>query len=395
MRLATPLLFAALVSPLSASAHRLGRSFADVREREERVDVLLDLDADDLQDSLHRRMDDDGSGRLEIPEMQKHVNLLSALAAGGLRIDRGEASCHPKVTGSRGSAGAGMIRVTMSYRCDEAGPLRIAYPLVDRLRRGHVHFLTVRLEGGVQTATLSANNRVWYEQREPGVVASIRQFFLLGLEHILIGYDHLLFLFALLLLPARLLELVRIVTAFTVAHSITLIAAALGVVALPAWIVEPAIASTIAYVGVENYFLRSAARRWMLTFALGLVHGFGFASILAETGLPREGRVLSLLAFNIGVEAGQLAVVLLVVPALGVLRRPAISRRARVLILAGAFIAAAALFRFEPFAAVGLAAIALGIVACVPTWGYRRIALQGGSAVVVLLGLIWFVLRLL
>jgi hypothetical protein len=107
-----------------------------------------------------------------------------------------------------------------------------------------------------------------------------------------------------------------IVTAFTVAHSVTLVCAGLGLVRLPARIVEPAIALSIAYVAVENLVVPEPRRRWLLTFAFGLVHGFGFASVLAEIGLPPSGVIPSLVSFNVGVELGQLCVVGAVAPLL-------------------------------------------------------------------------------
>jgi hydrogenase/urease accessory protein HupE len=142
-------------------------------------------------------------------------------------------------------------------------------------------------------------------------------FFRLGIEHILTGYDHLLFLLALMLRGGGLWSLLKIITAFTIAHSITLALAALDVVVLPSALVESVIALSIAYVALENLLPRYAvSRRWAVSFLFGLVHGFGFSSILREIGLPKENLLLSLLNFNLGVEAGQLTVVLLVVPIL-------------------------------------------------------------------------------
>ena len=142
-------------------------------------------------------------------------------------------------------------------------------------------------------------------------------FFPLGIEHILTGYDHLLFLLALMLRGGGLLSLLKIITAFTLAHSITLGLAALDVVVLPSALVESVIALSIAYVALENLLPRYAvSRRWAVSFLFGLVHGFGFSSVLREIGLPKENLLLSLLNFNLGVEAGQLTVVLLVVPIL-------------------------------------------------------------------------------
>ena len=142
-------------------------------------------------------------------------------------------------------------------------------------------------------------------------------FFPLGIEHILTGYDHLLFLLALMLRGGGLWSLLKIITAFTVAHSITLALAALDVIVLPSVLVESVIALSIAYVALENLLPRYAvSRRWAVSFLFGLVHGFGFSSVLREIGLPKENLLLSLLNFNLGVEAGQLTVVLLAVPIL-------------------------------------------------------------------------------
>jgi hypothetical protein len=150
----------------------------------------------------------------------------------------------------------------------------------------------------------------------------VGSFVLLGIEHILIGWDHLLFLLGLLLRGGGWLSLAKIITAFTIAHSITLALAALDIVALPDRLVEAVIALSIAYVAAENLFLRPAlTRRWIVSFCFGLVHGFGFSSVLRELGLPAQGLVLSLLGFNVGVEIGQALVVAVALPILTFLRR--------------------------------------------------------------------------
>ena len=146
------------------------------------------------------------------------------------------------------------------------------------------------------------------------------RFFLLGIEHILFGFDHILFLLALIIV-GRPSELVGLVTAFTVAHSITLALATLGWVALPPTLVESAIAGTIVFTALENLWVGDTRGRWRTTFGFGLVHGFGFAGVLRDLGLPTDGFLRSLFAFNLGVEAGQLAIVaLLAVPAAGLAR---------------------------------------------------------------------------
>src|SRR5204863_3205437 len=150
-----------------------------------------------------------------------------------------------------------------------------------------------------------------------------------GIHHILIGPDHLLFLVGLLLLGGTIRQLTLVVTAFTVAHSITLSLAALNIITPPARIIEPAIALSIVYVGADNLLVRGGrdVRAW-IAFAFGFIHGFGFANSLREMDLPGRALGWSLFSFNFGVEIGQLIVVLLVALLLGSVRaRNAIAGR--------------------------------------------------------------------
>ncbi len=153
---------------------------------------------------------------------------------------------------------------------------------------------------------------------------SFGKFVLLGVEHIWTGYDHLLFLFALLVVTRSFRSALVVITAFTLAHSITLAVATFNLAQLPAKYTEPMIAASIIYVGVENLVKRGDPHgRWMLTFAFGLIHGFGFASVLRDLGVGgRAGGVaMPLFSFNLGVEAGQIAVASVVLPLIWWLRR--------------------------------------------------------------------------
>jgi len=154
-----------------------------------------------------------------------------------------------------------------------------------------------------------------------GVAAVIRKFIPAGVHHILIGPDHLLFLVGLLLLGGSIRQLLIVVTSFTVAHSITLSLAALNIVTPPARLIEPAIALSIVYVGADNLLAKDGrdVRGW-IAFTFGFIHGFGFASVLREMDLPRRALGWSLFSFNIGVEIGQLFVVVLVATAFTMLR---------------------------------------------------------------------------
>lgn len=153
-----------------------------------------------------------------------------------------------------------------------------------------------------------------------GVWAVIRKFVPAGIEHILIGPDHLLFLVGLLLLGGTVRQLAVVVSAFTVAHSITLSLAALNILNPPARLIEPAIALSIVYVGADNLMVRDGrdVRAW-IAFGFGFIHGFGFANVLREMDLPRTALGWSLFSFNLGVEIGQLLVVIVVASALSAL----------------------------------------------------------------------------
>jgi hydrogenase/urease accessory protein HupE len=158
----------------------------------------------------------------------------------------------------------------------------------------------------------------------------------MGVEHILTGYDHLLFLLGLVLACRSVRVLLGAVTAFTAAHSITLAVSTLGLWAPPPSLVEPLIAASIAYVGLENLIAPSARGRWRLTFPFGLVHGFGFAGALREVHFARESLPVVLGAFNVGVELGQLAVLTAMVPVVLAMRRRSWFRRRGRIALNGA-----------------------------------------------------------
>ena len=154
------------------------------------------------------------------------------------------------------------------------------------------------------------------------IPAVVSRFLVEGVKHIFQGPDHIAFVVGLLLLGGGLRRLLKIVTAFTAAHSISLAAATLGLLQPPSRLVEPAIALSIVCIGIENLRHRPGMRdrRALLAFCFGLVHGFGFASVLRETGLPSGALGWSLASFNLGVEMGQAAIVLSLAPALAWVR---------------------------------------------------------------------------
>src|SRR5439155_18704692 len=146
---------------------------------------------------------------------------------------------------------------------------------------------------------------------------------LMGVKHIWTGYDHLLFLFGLLIVTRNFASSVKIITCFTIAHSITLAVATLSLVHISSRVVEPLIAASIVYVGGENLLRGDDPKgRWLLTFGFGLIHGFGFASVLRELGVGANGTSIAvpLVSFNLGVEVGQIVIAGLVLPVIWRLR---------------------------------------------------------------------------
>jgi len=191
----------------------------------------------------------------------------------------------------------------------------------------HQTFVTIFEDGEYRQQFVfaaGAEPQTFYRGTTAGAFAVMGTFIPSGVHHIMIGPDHVLFLVGLLLLGGSLRQLVTIVTAFTIGHSITLSLAALDIVNLPGWLIEPAIALSIVVVGADNLLQRKEQgrdlRAWVAG-AFGLIHGFGFASVLREFGLPQEALGWSLFSFNVGVELGQLAIVLVVASALAFVRR--------------------------------------------------------------------------
>ncbi|MBL8744094.1 MAG: HupE/UreJ family protein [Myxococcales bacterium] len=155
----------------------------------------------------------------------------------------------------------------------------------------------------------------------PAHASVAKEMFVLGVEHIWTGIDHIVFLLGLVMLGGTLKDLLKTVTAFTISHSITLALAVLGVVAPSPNLVEPVIALSVAYVGLENFFVKDTSKRWRIAAAFGFIHGFGFAGALGEIALPKASIPLALGMFNVGVEAGQLVLLLGIVPLFAFLRK--------------------------------------------------------------------------
>lgn len=220
------------------------------------------------------------------------------------------------------------ITFRLTFARSGSGPLEISSGILDRLPFGHREFLSVNSAAGAKIAErlLSMRENQFTvrlpDRSAPAVATSFVDFFLLGVRHILTGYDHLLFLFGLLIVSRNVRPAALLITCFTIAHSLTLALSTFGIVSLQSRFIEPAIAASIVYVGIENLTRENCLQcRWVLTFAFGLIHGLGFASVLREMGVAKTGAVVPLFAFNLGVEAGQLSIAAIVLPIVWQLRQ--------------------------------------------------------------------------
>jgi hypothetical protein len=309
---------ALLLAAPAAHAHELSTSYTTVTVQPSQLLVDVAFRPSDL--IKHFQLDGDGDGRLAPAELTAGATAMADYVKEHVGLT---ANFKPLELAPRGAAfvadgsGGTLARFAFSAKTRRSpGEITLQADFSDRLGDKHVNFVKLISGQEIQQAVLSPEEPRHRFSLGEGVslAAQAGAFVLLGIEHIFLGYDHILFLLALILLGGRLRDLVKIVSAFTVAHSITLTLAGLGLVALPPRLIESGIAVSIAYVACENFWIRETSHRWILTFFFGLVHGFGFANVLRDLGLPSRGLVTSLLTFNVGVEIGQIAIVGLLFP---------------------------------------------------------------------------------
>lgn len=359
----------------AALAHKASDSYLTLRVEDAAIEGQWDIALRDLD--LAVGLDADGDGAITWGEVRSRHDAIAAYALRNLAVSNAGEACPLAVAShlvDEHSDGAYAV-LRIAGRCARPiASLEVAYSLLFDLDAQHRGLL--KLEGalGTRSVVFPADNRVQaFRLAESRPLADLATFIADGMKHIAIGFDHILFLVALLLpavlvrrgrrweptgdLPGTMWNVVRIVTAFTVAHSITLSLAALQVVQVPSRLVESLIAISVLATALDNIVAFLPRRRWLVAFVFGLLHGFGFASVLIDLQLPRSALVLSLFGFNIGVELGQLALVALVVPLAHLARgRRAYSRYAVAggsgviaFVALGWFIERAFQFTFMPF----------------------------------------------
>ncbi len=222
------------------------------------------------------------------------------------------------------------LRFLLTFELPPTQVLLVTSEIIQELNPGHSQIVMVHDAAGVKLGeTVLDRDKPTVEipllakAADGGPPSATWGFLRLGLKHILEGWDHLAFLFGLLLVGGKLRDAVKIITSFTVAHSLTLALATFNWIRIPPSVVEPIIAASIIYVGVENILRTDFRNRWLLTFAFGLIHGCGFASILRDLGVGANGSsvLTPLVWFNLGVEAGQLAIAALMLPVIWQLKK--------------------------------------------------------------------------
>ena len=317
-------------------AHTLSVSHLDItRMPDGNAQVEVDLAIRDLALSLP--LDVDRDERVTWGELRAIERPLQRWIASGLSLSTGAGTCtlEPGGLATRHYDDGAYATVRMNARCPSTSAVRVRYGLLFTVDPQHRALVTLRQGAIVSAATIRADAREIVLGDAPR--RAFADFLREGFHHILIGYDHIAFLLS-LLLPAALLRQRRqwlpaedlrqvigqalgIVTAFTLAHSITLSLAALGWVTPASRWIEPAIALSVLLAAINNVHPLVTRRAWTVGFGFGLIHGFGFAGALGELGLPSGTRLLALFGFNLGVELGQLALVCAVLPGLFLLRR--------------------------------------------------------------------------
>ena len=331
---------------LPASAHPAPFSYIDLRVDAGAIDLTVvahiydvahDLGLDDMG-----RLLDAGALRAEAERIQALLSGRVRLRVDGAAVAASEWSVPEAVPERQAVRIRGKVTLVRPAGVVALSTLMFPYD------PAHQTFVNVYERDALARQAILGSNKTdveYFPGTRQGTVAVVRRFAAEGVHHILIGPDHLLFLIGLLLLGGSMRQLVLVVTAFTAAHSVTLSLAALNVLSPPARIIEPAIALSIVYVGADNLTVRGGrdVRAW-IAFGFGLVHGFGFANVLREMDLPSRALGWSLFSFNVGVEIGQLAVVIAVATLLAAIRtRSEIAGRrlafagSLVVIAAGAF----------------------------------------------------------
>ena len=309
-------------------AHNPDTSYAQVKLTDSQVSVRLTYDLFTLGKIV--KIDTDGDGRITreelaraTPAIEKYLRGHVQLELNGAKADFGKLG-EPGWPRDKGNA----IEATDWHTVDGLIHFPFTKDVIETPQTVALNFEVFNALGPQHTVlgTFACTGQpleVNFTQSEPDylfdtgfvptLTSRLLRFLELGIKHIFLGYDHFCFLLALIVV-SQFRELMKIVTAFTIAHTLTLILTATQIIMLPMRLVEAGIALTIVYVALENFWIKSTTHRWRLAFLFGLVHGFGFANLLQQLGLSPSGLIRPLVSFNVGVELAQLGIVLALLP---------------------------------------------------------------------------------
>ena len=315
---------------LPAQAHKPSDSYLTLKVDGAKVDGQWDIALRDLDVALN--LDQDGNGELTWDEIRAQHDAIAAYALSRLTLSNCVLSAGEQLIDNHTDGAYTVLRFRAACP-DKLEALEVGYRLFAELDPQHKGLLKLENAGLTSTAIFSPDQaRQTLSLQAPSTWTQFADYIKHGVWHIWIGFDTILFLLS-LLLPAVLInkdaqtfraaaiDVLKVVTAFTLAHSITLTLASLHVIALPSRWVESAIAASVVLAALNNIFPLFRGRRPHAAFAFGLLHGFGFASVLADLGLPQGALALSLAGFNVGVELGQLAIVAVFLPLAFLARR--------------------------------------------------------------------------
>ena len=325
-------------------AHKPSDSYLSLEVRATHLEGQWDIALRDLDYAIG--LDSDQNDQITWGELRAHHDAISTYALAHLGIEADGLACATQPTTHLVDAHSDGAYAVLRFRADCPGPvtrLQLDYRLFFDLDPQHKGLLRLSKDSNTRSAVLAIDDPIQsFALGQSGMLTEMRQYLKLGIWHIWFGFDHVLFLFSLLLpavltrhnhrwqaaanLRISLWDVARVVTAFTLAHSVTLSLAALGVVSIPSRVVESTIAASVVIAACNNLYPVFLERRWILAFVFGLIHGFGFASVLQDLGLPAAHLMASLVAFNLGVEFGQLALVALFIPLVWQIRGSAFYR---------------------------------------------------------------------
>ena len=313
-------------------AHDPGLSTATVRLTADKLEAVLVFSVVDAGEIVD--LDKNRDGEISKAELAEAAIELQKMAFGALEVKFDDQEVKAADARARFDE-SDNASVYLSFPAKSFSKLVVRSKWLAMLQPGHRQFFSLQNPKGEALAErlLSANSDTVTVQMDQGETKpaprlnenrnSFADFLMMGVKHIWTGYDHLLFLFGLLIVTRNFSSSIELVTCFTIAHSITLAVATLSLVQVSSRIVEPLIAASIVYVGIENLFRGDDPKgRWLLTFAFGLIHGFGFASVLRELGVGVNGGSIAvpLVSFNLGVELGQIVIAGIALPVIWKLR---------------------------------------------------------------------------